>query len=256
MLSDCQTNPVAQQLYNIANHASLIHLKDGFTRMAFMADVNRFINQQLDVMRVSKSEPECKNCFDNLRREKENIALQDQMLRTKEANLYASIELTESNGIWHYVINGVGVVVSTLEVIAGIGIAFGASPTIAGSAFGALLITHGLNNLGESYNNLKDNRDDSVGLIRNGYIATAQFMGFSKEAGDLAYSVVDAGLSVYGLKRFVLKENSWKLFYYLNTDYVRNIKTMSKPALAIEATSDSLVIKSIIEKDSDSSKEK
>lgn len=54
-------NLEAQQLYNKANEVSLIHLRDGFTQMAFQDDVRRFIDAQLGTIRASGSEddPPC-----------------------------------------------------------------------------------------------------------------------------------------------------------------------------------------------------
>ncbi|CNE00827.1 putative inner membrane protein [Yersinia rohdei] len=81
--------------------------------------------------------------------------------------------------------------------------------------------------------------------MQNGYVATAEFLGFDKKAGVLVYNFMSIGLSGYGMARMVLKPESWRLFRYISSDYIRNIKTLGYGNLAIESTSNALSIKAI-----------
>jgi Protein of unknown function (DUF4225) len=53
------------------------------------------------------------------------------------------------------------------------------------------------------------------------------------------------GLSGYGMARIVLKPESWRLFRYIPTNYVINIKTMGYGSLEIEAVGNMLSVKAI-----------
>lgn len=242
-------NLEAQQLYNKANEVSLIHLRDGFTQMAFQDDVRRFIDAQLGTIRASGSEDECQQCLIHLQEEHKNLSIQDQMLRSGQAALHASVQFIKSDKVWHYVINGVGIVLGSLQVIAGIGVIESSLATgmVFGAGFGALLVAHGANSVQESALNLYHGVDDSQGFMKNAYIAGAGFLGFDQKTGELAYSIMDLGLSAYGMGRLIVKPESWRLFRHLPTDYVRGIKEMSRFDLGVEVYNDSMTIKSLLE---------
>nr|WP_268748699.1 DUF4225 domain-containing protein [Erwinia tracheiphila] len=183
----------------------------------------------------------------NLKKENEYLTIQDRMLRAGTAAVHASVQLVKNGDFWGYVINGVGVVLSGMQVIAGVSVigASLATGTIIGSAFGGMLVLHGLNGFQESVENLVYGKTDSVGLLKQGYVATAEFLGFDQRVGQLAYSSMDLALSVYGIVRLVQKPEAWRLYYFLNTDYVRGIKKMSRKELFIEVYNDASAIKSI-----------
>ncbi|WP_256371771.1 DUF4225 domain-containing protein [Erwinia tracheiphila] len=183
----------------------------------------------------------------NLKKENEYLTIQDRMLRAGTAAVHASVQLVKNGDFWGYVINGVGVVLSGMQVIAGVSVigASLATGTIIGSAFGGMLVLHGLNGFQESVENLVYGKTDSVGLLKQGYVATAEFLGFDQRVGQLAYSSMDLALSVYGIVRLVQKPEAWRLYYFLNTDYVRGIKEMSRKELFIEVYNDASAIKSI-----------
>lgn len=239
-------NLEAQQLYNKANEVSLIHLKNGFTQMNFMDDVRRFIDHQLKTIRSANSEVICQECLTSLQKEHKNISIQDQMLRSGQAALHASVQFIHSDGVWHWIINGVGVVLGSLQVVAGIGVIEVSLATgmVFGAGFGALLVAHGANSIQESILNLYEGVDDSKGFMKKTYIAGAEFFGFDQKTGELAYSVVDLGLSAYGMGRLIIKPESWRLFRHLPTDYVRGVKEMSRFDLGVEIYNDSMAIKS------------
>lgn len=240
-------NAEANHLLGNAIQLSFIHLKNGFTRLQFQDDVRSFINVQLNIIRSGAPEHECQQCIQNLKKENEYLAIQDRMLRAGTAAVYASVKLIKNEDIWGYVINGVGVVLSGLQVIAGVSVisASLATGTIIGTAFGGMLVLHGLNGVQESVENLVYGKNDSEGLLKQGYVASAEFLGFDQKVGQIAYSSMDLALSVYGIARLIQKPEAWRLFYYLNTDYVRGIKEMSKNELFIEVYNDGMTIKSI-----------
>lgn len=237
----------ANQLLSNANHLSHIYLKDGFNRLQFQDNVKTFVNAQLNVIRSGSTDDQCQECIQNLIKENEYLTIQDRMLRAGTAAVHASVQLVKNGDFWGYVINGVGVVLSGMQVIAGVSVigASLASGTIIGSAFGGMLVLHGLNGFQESVENLVYGKTDSVGLLKQGYVATAEFLGFDQRVGQLAYSSMDLALSLYGIVRLIQKPEAWRLYYFLNTDYVRGIKEMSRKELFIEVYNDASAIKSI-----------
>lgn len=70
------------------------------------------------------------------------------------------------------------------------------------------------------------------------------FEVYKKCTGSLVYGGVDLLLSGYGLYMGVLRKDAWKLFYYINTDYVHSYQQASGFSLLFEAVADSVTIKS------------
>lgn len=240
-------NLEAQQLYSKATEVSLMHLKDGFTQIAFQDDVKRFIDAQLSTLRSASSEAECQQCLIHLQEEHKNLSIQDQMLRSGQAALHASVQFVKNEKVWGYIINGVGVVLGGLQMVAGFGViaASFATGNIIGIGFGAMLTLHGVNGVQEGFHNIIGGTNNSQGFLKQSYIAGAEFLGFDQKTGELAYTSMDLLLSGYGMARLIVKPQTYRLFHYPNTDYVRGIKNMTRFDLGVEIYNDSMSIKSI-----------
>ncbi|WP_121576387.1 DUF4225 domain-containing protein [Brenneria alni] len=55
---------------------------------------------------------------------------------------------------------------------------------------------------------------------------------------SMAYASVDLSISAYGLFRNVMREDSFRLFRYINSDFVRSWKTIGSVSLTTEFTVD------------------
>lgn len=240
-------NAEANQLISTSNHLSLIHLSDGYNRIQFQDEIKIFINAQIDLIRHGSSDDECQQCIQNLKEEHQNLTRQDQLLRTGQAALHASIQFVQQEDLWGYVINGVGVVLSGLQVVAGFGVmaASAATGNIIGVGFGAMLTLHGINGVQEGVINVITGKNDAQGFLKDGYIGAAKFLGFDQKTGEIAYSSMDLALSAYGMFRLIRKPETFRLFYYMNSDFVRGVKDMSRFELGVEIYNDSMAIKSI-----------
>lgn len=234
----------AVTLRQTADHAGFRYLRSTLVRDSFMKNIDIFIQSQLNGISKSKNESECRECISNLRKQKEHIDNQTFSLMNGRAKIMASGQVVKKLDAWGYIINGVGVVIGGIQFAAGIGIVFSSTITgnIIGIGAGAWLIMHGANSVIEGGNNIYKNRVDTVGFMRENYIETAKFLGFDKRTGSIAYSSVDLLLSGYGLGRLVLKPDEFCLFKHIHSDFVRNYKNASAPALTIEATGDTLSI--------------
>jgi len=233
-------NIEAQRLYSKATEACFIHLRSGFTQMAFLDDIKRFIDTQLSTIRSVSSEKECQECLKNIQDVHKNLSIQDQMLRSGYAALHASVQFVKNGDVWGYIVNGVGVVLGGMQMVAGFGVAAASFATgnIIGVGFGAMLVLHGANSTQEGFKNIINHTDDAQGFLKKGYVAGAQFLGFDKKTGEIAYTSMDLLLSAYGMGRLVLKPDTFHLYYYLGSDYVRGIKDMTRLDLGIEIYND------------------
>lgn len=240
-------NLEANRLSNLAATLADRHIKNSLVRSDFKEDIQNFITYQLQTLQSATSDSQCRQCVSNLQQERNYLDTQDTQLSMGSAQIVASAQLVEKNGIWGYIINGVGVVLSGLQIVVGgtmLTLSL-ASGNIIGIAFSGMLTLHGMNAFQESIRNLKTGKDDAEGFLKNGYIYTAKFLGFDERTGRLAYSYMDLFLSAHGMSRLVLKPETWRLFHYLRSDYVRNIKNMSRTDLLIEMGSDAMTIKTI-----------
>jgi Protein of unknown function (DUF4225) len=120
--------------------------------------------------------------------------------------------------------NGAEVVDRTLSVVGGAGqLVLGATicSGAATCAGGAVLAAHGASNIYEGVTGASS-------LLRDGYHAV---LG---SAGDVAYSLVNIGTSVYGLTRPVVSPDTWSLFRNISSDYVPAFRTMTGTELVTE----------------------
>lgn len=237
----------AENLRIAAQRASSRHLQDLFTRMNFNNEIEKFISSQLQGVKEAENENECESCLFNLKEERNFIYEQDNDLGMRRAQVVVSAELVNKLDTWGYIINGVSVVLSGFQIVTGGGLIL-ASLThgnVIMLSAGVLLAVHGMNGLSESYTNITTGRSDTVGFLKEQYITSAKFLGFSDKVGMHAYSIMDISLSIYGLARQVLKPDAYRIFRHIPSDFVRNYETMSRTALVLEAAGDGITIKSM-----------
>ncbi|MCX8962535.1 DUF4225 domain-containing protein [Erwinia psidii] len=237
----------ARKLMSTTERVGFRHLRSITVRNDFKINVQEFISNQLKMIRTARNESQCQESVSNLQLERKYLDEQDRQLNHKGAKIVATAELKQENGVWGYIINGVGVAIYGIQVVVGGSLlaASIASGNIIGIAFSGMLTLHGMNAFQKSMENIKSGNDNFVGFLENGYIYTAKLLGFDEKTGRLAYSYIDLFLSGYGMSRLVLKPEAWRLFHYLRADCVRNIKNMSRTSLIIEMGSDAMTIKSI-----------
>ncbi|HDL8055012.1 DUF4225 domain-containing protein [Yersinia enterocolitica] len=164
-----------------------------------------------------------------------HISTQDSMLSLKQAKVYISAKIEEHDKVIGYVIDGIAVIVGGLQMVAGGGILLGsiASGNIVGTIVGAHLILNGASSISEGVQRLRGNKN-ATGFMQDAYMGTAEFLGFERKTGMLAYYVADLTTSFYGVIKLSLKPDAWRLYKYIPSDYYRKISSMGKPALAIQ----------------------
>lgn len=223
-------------LVNTATSLSQFHLKDALVRLKFQDEVREFARLQIHIIRNSTSDDQCQECIQNLKQEIQHLRMQDRMLRTGEAVISSSVQFYHEHAkIIGYVINGIGVVLSGLQIVAGVGLIVGSVTTgnVLGVVAGSTLVMNGVGSGIESIGKLSG-RAHPTNPIRDKYEDVAEFFGFDKRLGLLTYQVVDLTTSYYGIFKLTLKPEAWRLYKYLPTDLYRKVQVMSKPALALK----------------------
>ena len=168
------------------------------------------------------------------------------MLRTRAAQLYAKVEfIRENNKIVGYVISAVNVVLAGLQVVGGFAIA--ASGTPIGVMAGVILIADGFNTVSREFDQQIRNKPESEGIIANGAMTTAEFMGFRRDSGLAAFKSVSLAANAYGIFGLLKRPGTWRLFRYLPTDFYRKVETMNRPLLTMKIVGYGLTAKVVFD---------
>ncbi|MBD8156047.1 DUF4225 domain-containing protein [Pantoea agglomerans] len=230
--AETMVNLEARKLINTANRLSTLHLNDGFTRMQFVQEIKSVVDKQFAAARQAKSDEECLECVKQLRSETENLEEQRRLLLTKAAQLYAKVEFVrENNKIVGYMISAVHVALSSLSVVGGALMI--ATMTPVGILAGAVLVVDGANGVTKEFiTNLSDVQTE--GIIADGAMQAAKFMGFKPESGLAFYNTLTLSASVYSVWGLARKPAAWRLFKWMPRDYFRKIDTMSRPKLTMK----------------------
>ncbi|MEG3131015.1 DUF4225 domain-containing protein [Pantoea cypripedii] len=232
--AETMVNLEARKLVDAANYISGYHLKDGLTRMQFVQEIRDVVEKQFAVARRAGTDEDCIACIKTLREETENLHEQDRLLRIKTAQLYAKVEfIRENNKVIGYIISAVHIVLSGITVVGGAMMMATMNPI--GMLAGAILVADGANGVTrETLKLLSDDQSHSQGIVADGAMNVAQFMGFKPESGLAAYNAVTLSASVYSIVGLVRKPGAWRLFRWLPRDYFRKIDTMSRPKLGMK----------------------
>ncbi|WP_189315176.1 DUF4225 domain-containing protein [Pectobacterium peruviense] len=219
-------------LIKTARIVSARHINDLFLKAKFEDEIRRFSNGNLDIVRNASSSSECQIAINNIKEECANIEKQGTMLSLEKTKVFITISMEKRDKEFGYTINAIGVIVGDAQFVSGVGIAYAATGYL-GRFIGAHIALNGASSLSESIFHLIG-REDSVGFMKSGYIRTAEFLGFDKRSGLLAYHSVDLVTSFYGIVKLTLKPDAWRLFRYIPSDYYRKINTMSRASLMLK----------------------
>ncbi|MHC8344247.1 DUF4225 domain-containing protein [Pseudomonas sp. RT6P73] len=219
----CDYWAVSKAAGNLTSQACTLsarHIKDGTLRLQFNREVSYYARGIVnDVAQGRKSA--------------------DQGL--KEIKSEQSSLLSQASEI---AMKSVGAIAGALQIATGAGVCYGSAGTLC-LFFGAPMMAHGANNIYESGRNILKNRTDTEGPVRKGYQAMAKSFKYTEREGNIAYGSFDVGLSIYGAGRLVLKADSWRLFRYVRTDYVRAYKNTPTSVLILERSADAMTINGI-----------
>ncbi len=221
------------------------YISNGALKMQFVRDVDRFEQCLVNDFKSGKKSKE--TVFKELRKERQSLIDQGSLIAQK----------------------GIGFIAGVMQVTAGAGICYFSAASLC--LIGGTMAAHGVNNIYENGKYFWDGDENATGLVREGYQHTAEFFGYSKSHGDIAYYGADLAMSAYGIVAKTttvknaaeayqiatkpnLKPMLWartpkakqfKLFRYSSEDYLRGYQAMSKGALSTEALADGYTLNSI-----------
>lgn len=207
----------AQQLMDCAHQVCENHLYHSDIKQAFIDDVGSFaknIVNQVDTGAIS-------------------YQTGSEKIKQQEKSLWEQSMEWASRGL--SVLGGTGLIMAGVAMCT----------TGVGCIIGAYVAAHGVSGIYEGLSGRE-------GFLRSSYRAGAKQLGMSESVGDLAYDLVDAGISVHGKLKLIPKINDsykinkfnthnsevFKLFHYGRQDLVRAYKQMGAWLLRAEVIGD------------------
>ena len=212
MPGSCDYWMVSQAAAKLGSQASTLgarHIKDGTLRLQFNREVSYYARGVVND--VSQGNKSAEQGLKELKDEQNSLLIQARDVALR----------------------GAGVISGALQFAVGAGICYASVGTLCLFA-GAPMMLNGTNNIYENGRDLFENRTDTVGPVRTGYRAISGILGKGNCEADVLYGIIDLSSSAYGIGRMVLKPDSWRLFRYVNTDYIRAYRQASVHGFAFD----------------------
>ncbi|MCU6361163.1 DUF4225 domain-containing protein, partial [Enterobacter quasiroggenkampii] len=128
--------------------------------------------------------------------ENESLLDQSRMLRSRTAQLFVQIGLVkENNKDIGYFISSIKVVLSGLQIVAGVGAMMTMNPV--GALAGAILVMDGAKAISKEINRTFQHQPNSEGMLADGVMDIARYMGFKRESAMGIFNSVSLAASVY-----------------------------------------------------------
>lgn len=231
--SETMINLEARKLVNTANTVAAMHLQDGLTRLQFVDEIKSVIMAQFEAARHARTDEECMACIKVLRAENNSLLEQSRALKTGYAKLHAQVELVrDEHKIIGYTISVVDVVVAGVAIFGGF--VMMSSMTPLGVVAGAIVIVNGFNTISREFSRTFKGNMKTEGIFADGSMATAEFLGFSREQGLGAYRAVTLFSQVYGVYGLRLKPEAQRLWYWTRPDFFRKASTTPPSVMALK----------------------
>lgn len=220
-------------------------------RYSFINNLQAFIEAQLECINGNGTEKDKNIALHHLRKEQEYLEKQINWLQSKQVQPAASVEIRIINGVLSYIVKSIGLIGGVAQVASGLFLLVAGSPTVVGSVVGGLLILHGINNVYENYQSLVYNNDNVEGPVTTLYGDAAEFLGYDRRYGRIAFAGIDLALSattLFGTKLAKinigteLEANPFRLFHYIPSDYEMQFMTLSAIQLSLEVFPDAATI--------------
>ncbi|WP_274369652.1 DUF4225 domain-containing protein [Morganella morganii] len=233
-------NNISNELRKEAETIAFMHIHNSEVRMKFLRDISQFI---------SRNEWEVRNAclslsagLDNIEDMRELLEEQRRAIQLQEVRQYAYVEAVknEKNGVTTLFLKQVGFVGGGMQIIAGYG-ACAASVGLLCSSLSVGLIAQGTNNMYENGYYLLF-RENTSGYLRDGYRYVSKELGYGNDEADMIYNFVDLTLSAGGMVNPALKPGAFKLYNYIDTDFIATWRLMSPAALYSEGFLDAVTI--------------
>lgn len=211
------------------------HFSDPFIRDNFKREISDFITENMHFFDKTNNNRDRKEVIYNLNEEKNSLLRQSNDLTLGNTKVYVSAKIEELNDKYGYLVDGICILLGTGQVISG-GVIIAGSFAIAnpiGMVIGTHVVLAGLDSITESIKSISGDKQ-AIGFMKKSYMDSAEYLGFTRKQGLVAYYSVDAVTSAYGAVRLMLKPSARRLYLHIPSDFERRFKTMSKAALTLE----------------------
>ncbi|WP_353241624.1 DUF4225 domain-containing protein [Providencia sp.] len=180
-VSDNRIRIDAQQLIDCANNICEKHLYFPDIKAAFRSEIEAFASMIVEQVESGQKSYEQGSA---------------ELKETEKDIVEQSID---------WLLNGLSILGGIGQIWAG-----GALCMTGGGCFiGAMLISHGANNIYEGTVGIHEGHSNANGFLKEGYQAAATGLGFDESVGTLAYDMADFGLSMHGKLKLVPKLNEF-----------------------------------------------
>ena len=214
---------------------SFQYLNDLDIRSKYMLEERRVTSYFLDEYRYGKLD--FGRAMDRLREYHMSLTNHHMNLRMGSVKLYAIAERErERHSTLTITLKRVGFISGSMQVIGGFGLCK-ASLGAACKSYGVPLMMQGSENVWENGYYLLYHEDPKRMPLRYAYRQVAKLLG-SDDKGDIAFSTGDLVLSFGSASTLTLRTDSWKLFRYIQEDYIRSWRTLGAVGVASELTGD------------------
>ncbi|HDG1681077.1 TPA: DUF4225 domain-containing protein [Kluyvera ascorbata] len=212
------------------------YLHDPAIRSKYMSEERRVTSDYLDEYRYGKLD--FGRVMDELREYHMSLTQHYMNLRMGSIKLYAIAERERvKHSILTISLKRVGFVSGAMQAIGGFGLCK-ASLGAACKSYGIPLMMQGSENVWENGYYLLYHEDPKKMPLRYAYRQAVKFLGGNEMGGDIIFSTGDLVLSFGSASMLTLKTDSWKLFRYIQEDYIRSWRTLGAVGSANELTGD------------------
>ena len=176
--------------------------------------------------------------MDRLREYHMSLTKYHMQLRMGSIKLYVIAERErEQHSTLTITLKRVGFISGAMQVIGGFGLCK-ASLGAACKNYGVPLMIQGTENVWENGYYLLYHEDPKKMPLRYAYRQAAKLLGGDDKDGDIAFSTGDLVLSFSSASTRTLRTDSWKLFRYIQEDYIRSGRTLGAVGVTIELIGD------------------
>ena len=215
---------------------SFQYINDLDIRSKYMLEERRVTSYFLDEYRYGKLD--FGRAMDRLREYHMSLTNHHMNLRMGSVKLYAIAERErERHSTLTITLKRVGFISGSMQVIGGFGLCK-ASLGAACKSYGVPLMMQGSENVWENGYYLLYHEDPKRMPLRYAYRQVAKLLGSDDKGGDIAFSTGDLVLSFGSASTLTLRTDSWKLFRYIQEDYIRSWRTLGAVGVASELTGD------------------
>lgn len=200
------------------------YFHDPLTRSKYMIEERRVTSYYLDEYRCGKID--FGRAMDGLREYHMSLTKYHMQLRMGTIKLYAIVERErEQHSTLTITLKRVGFISGAMQVIGGFGLCK-ASLGAACKNYGVPLMIQGTENVWENGYYLLYHEDPKKMPLRYVYRQAAKLLGGDDKDGDIAFSTGDLVLSFSSASTRTLRTDLWRLFRYIQEDYIRSWRTL------------------------------